>query len=191
MKQLGLAEKVLVMTFSEFGRTIKENGSSGTDHGSGAPIFLFGSGINPGIYGKQPRLDAPNRKGQPSFGIDYRHVYGEILKDWFDLPANALPGIVDTEALNMGVIANVVKTIPDGKAIQIFPNPADDYIRFRCTLGGEVIAEIFDVNARQNLRVRYYNPEVETIDISRLRSGTYFLQLTSSDKSISGSFVKQ
>ncbi len=79
----GLAEAVLTMTFSEFGRRVAENGSKGTDHGSAEPMFILGgkNALKPGIYGKQPsltELDNGNMKVQ----VDFRAVYGTVLKNW-------------------------------------------------------------------------------------------------------------
>ena len=53
-----LLNRVLLMTFSEFGRRVKENGSAGTDHGTAAPIFVMGNPVRGGIYGEQPSLAA-------------------------------------------------------------------------------------------------------------------------------------
>ncbi len=78
----GLEQKVLGMTFSEFGRTIYENGSLGTDHGWGTPMMLFGGGIGNGISGTYQDLSNPDPFTDPVFSIDFRTVYATILRDW-------------------------------------------------------------------------------------------------------------
>ena len=79
----GLDSKVLSMTFSEFGRRVKENGSQGTDHGSAAPTLLFGPPLRgSGIIGECPSLDNLNRRGNMYNSIDFRSIYQTILKDW-------------------------------------------------------------------------------------------------------------
>ena len=79
----GLDSKVLSMTFSEFGRRVKENGSQGTDHGSAAPTLLFGPALRgSGIIGDWPSLDNLNRRGNMYNSIDFRSIYQAILKDW-------------------------------------------------------------------------------------------------------------
>ena len=79
----GLDSKVLSMTFSEFGRRVKENGSQGTDHGSAAPTLLFGPPLRgSGIIGEWPSLDNLNRRGNMYNSIDFRSIYQTILKDW-------------------------------------------------------------------------------------------------------------
>lgn len=79
----GLDSKVLSMTFSEFGRRVKENGSQGTDHGSAAPTLLFGPALRgSGVIGDWPSLDNLNRRGNMYNSIDFRSIYQAILKDW-------------------------------------------------------------------------------------------------------------
>jgi len=77
-----LPEKVLGMTFSEFGRTIYENASLGTDHGWGTPMMLFGGGIGNGFTGQYQDLSNPDPYGDPAFSVDFRSVYSTILQDW-------------------------------------------------------------------------------------------------------------
>ncbi len=79
----GLADSVMTVTFSEFGRRVAENGSKGTDHGSAEPMFILGgkNAIKPGIYGKQPSLtDLDN--GNMKVQVDFRSIYGTLLKNW-------------------------------------------------------------------------------------------------------------
>jgi uncharacterized protein (DUF1501 family) len=77
-----LPNKVLGMTFSEFGRTIYENASHGTDHGWGTPMMLFGGGIGNGFTGAYQDLSSPDPYGDPPFSVDFRTVYSTILQDW-------------------------------------------------------------------------------------------------------------
>lgn len=77
-----LPNKVLGMTFSEFGRTIYENASLGTDHGWGTPMMLFGGGIGNGFTGAYQDLSDPDPYGDPEFSVDFRSVYSTVLQDW-------------------------------------------------------------------------------------------------------------
>lgn len=74
----GLANRVLTMTMSEFGRRIESNGSYGTDHGTGGPVMMFGSGVNPGIFGTNPNMEDSNVGMQ----LDYRQLYANVLHEW-------------------------------------------------------------------------------------------------------------
>jgi uncharacterized protein (DUF1501 family) len=87
---MGAFDRVLIMTFSEFGRRVQENGSQGTDHGAAAPMFLVGSKIKSGLLGAEPSLDPKDLKdGDIQFNTDFRSVYASILQDW--LKTNPVP----------------------------------------------------------------------------------------------------
>ncbi|MCK0155676.1 DUF1501 domain-containing protein [Cellulophaga sp. F20128] len=80
-------DKVLSMTFSEFGRRIFENGSNGTDHGKAAPTLFFGSGLNGSAFvGDHPSLEDPNQRGNLEYTMDFRDLYGTVLAEWLCVP---------------------------------------------------------------------------------------------------------
>ncbi len=84
-----LDEKVIGMTFSEFGRTIKSNATNGTDHGTSAPVFLFGKPINSTVFGDSPRIFntvTGTMDADLELKFDFRTVYGSILHEWFEVP---------------------------------------------------------------------------------------------------------
>jgi uncharacterized protein (DUF1501 family) len=89
-----LADRVLVLCFSEFGRTVQENASAGTDHGTAGPVFLAGPGVKSGLVGTTPSLlDLDPKFGDLRTGLDFRQVYATILQDWLGLPSKmALAG---------------------------------------------------------------------------------------------------
>jgi uncharacterized protein (DUF1501 family) len=79
----GMADRVLLLAFSEFGRRVRENGS-GTDHGTAGPVFLAGSRVSPGLIGKSPRLD-DLADDDLKVTTDFRQVYATLLDDWLEL----------------------------------------------------------------------------------------------------------
>lgn len=81
MDSKGKANDTLIMTFSEFGRRVKENGSLGTDHGTAEPMFLVGGRANGGLYGTYPSLTELDN-GDLKFTVDFRQVYTTVLQDW-------------------------------------------------------------------------------------------------------------
>jgi uncharacterized protein (DUF1501 family) len=83
MKAQGNEQRVLVMTFSEFGRRVAENASGGTDHGAAAPLFIVGSKVKSGLLGQYPSL-APQdlHQGDLKFNTDFRSVYASVLEGW-------------------------------------------------------------------------------------------------------------
>lgn len=87
----GLQDKVLVMTFSEFGRRVAENASGGTDHGTAAPMFLVGGAIRPGVHGTHPSLTDLDQ-GDLKYRVDFRSVYATILERWMGVPSEGILG---------------------------------------------------------------------------------------------------
>ena len=81
LKAQGNLGRVSLMTFSEFGRRVKENASGGTDHGAAAPLFLAGGGVKAGLLGQMPSL-APKDlfDGDVKYNTDFRSVYATILE---------------------------------------------------------------------------------------------------------------
>jgi len=87
----GLDKDVAIMTFSEFGRRVAENGGRGTDHGAAAPMFLIGAGVKGGIYGDQPSLTDLD-DGDLKYKTDFRSVYASILDRWLAADSKAVLG---------------------------------------------------------------------------------------------------
>ncbi|MCY2977299.1 MAG: DUF1501 domain-containing protein [Planctomycetota bacterium] len=88
----GDSDRVLVFTFSEFGRRVTENASQGTDHGAAAPAYLSGPNLGVSMLGEQPNLSDLD-DGDVKFHTDFRCVYATILEDWLGLPSkNVLLG---------------------------------------------------------------------------------------------------
>ncbi len=75
----GMADRVLIATWSEFGRRPKENASAGTDHGAAAPLILIGDPLKGGVYGQAPKLTDLDATGNLKFQVDFRAIYQEIL----------------------------------------------------------------------------------------------------------------
>lgn len=90
LKNQGRERNVLIVTFSEFGRRVAENGSAGTDHGAAAPMFVIGGGTRGGIYGDNPNLRAGD--GNVPYTIDFRSVYATILDRWLGASSPAVLG---------------------------------------------------------------------------------------------------
>jgi uncharacterized protein (DUF1501 family) len=87
----GLFDRVAVLCFSEFGRRVAENGSSGTDHGTAGPVFVLGKKIRSGLIGTTPSLlDLDD--GDLKMAVDFRRIYASVLKDWLKLPTDGALG---------------------------------------------------------------------------------------------------
>ena len=81
---------VLVMTYSEFGRRVAENGTGGTDHGTAAPHLVAGGRVAGGLHGRAPDLARLDR-GDPAFTTDFRSLYASVARDWFGQPLESTP----------------------------------------------------------------------------------------------------
>jgi uncharacterized protein (DUF1501 family) len=93
LKAQGNFERVLVMTFSEFGRRVAENASGGTDHGAASPMFVIGNRVKAGLLGSQPGL-APEdlAQGDLKFTVDFRSVYAGVLEQWLQTRSEPVLG---------------------------------------------------------------------------------------------------
>ncbi len=91
LKTQGNFNRVMVMTFSEFGRRVAQNASGGTDHGAAAPMFLLGGGVKPGLYGKYPSL-TDLYQGDIKYNVDFRSVYATALERWLKVPSQTVLG---------------------------------------------------------------------------------------------------
>lgn len=92
----GIWNRVVLFTFSEFGRKVIQNGSTGTDHGAAASLFVMGGRVNPGFYGAMPDLAAQARVSNNSmaYNLDFRRIYRTMLTEWLGTPASALGEIL-------------------------------------------------------------------------------------------------
>jgi len=180
LQQLGLEERVVGMTFSEFGRQIRANASFGTDHGTAAPLFLFGSCINPQVLGENPTI--PNQvevqEGVP-MQYDFRDVYGSVLRDWFDVPESEvrqllhpafqyLPIISDCNA-----VTDTEELLPEQIQSRAFPNP----FRSVCTIE-------FTLQEAARTRISLFNSlgaELRVLTDQRLPAGKHQLRMEGQD----------
>lgn len=139
LEAMGLGDKVAACTFSEFGRCARENGSAGTDHGTLAPMFVFGKSIKAGVTGTN--VDLNNLAGDSQLAgmqFDYRQVFTTILQDWLGASNYVLEqtmfegfnklALVDSQYVvspdcYIGSVG-VWDAHPEPKPLTVFPNPA-------------------------------------------------------------------
>jgi uncharacterized protein (DUF1501 family) len=95
-----LLDSVLVMTFSEFGRTLTESGRRGTNHGAAAPMFMIGGKVKAGLWGAHPSL-TDLEADAPKFHTDFRRVYATVLERWLDLKSETIltPGFAPLDGV--------------------------------------------------------------------------------------------
>lgn len=105
MDAIGRSDDVLVMTYSEFGRTIVSNGSRGTDHGTAAPLFVFGNKVDPEILGQNPVIP-PNVRWQDNLEaeFDYRQIYSSVMAQWLNTEETARTQVLNREFDQVSII---------------------------------------------------------------------------------------
>jgi len=190
-----LGKRVMCMTFSEFGRTIFENGSMGTDHGTGAPILMFGGGLGQGHVGSAPNLLNTDQYGDPYFEVDFKDVYHTVLTGWMGIDPrlatymlgkkqNILPNLIPPQ--NHPVGANAYGVILGHR-----PHPTQSDIiqfQFASVSDGEVIVELLTTGGQsiRTLFKGYLTDGTHVIEVNRralgLPPGNYQYRLVASGK---------
>ncbi|WP_421830203.1 DUF1501 domain-containing protein [Larkinella sp.] len=180
LTQLKVDERVVGMTFSEFGRRAKSNGSFGTDHGTSAPMFVFGSAVKTSMVGKNPNLgdlDNNNLKMQ----TDFRQVYAAILTDWFGTDASTETATLFRDFPVVPVFRQTVTaTAALSSEARLYPNPASTEVILESDWldQGVKTLQMTDVQG-QLLSVRSSRPTPTSIHIavSHLPTGNYLLRV--------------
>lgn len=187
-EQLGIADRVAGMTYSEFGRRVKSNDSKGTDHGSAAPLIVFGTQVNPTIIGNNPLIPSSvNVDDNVPMQYDFRQIYASVLIDWFETDVSKTDGDLLFKHFDVLPIFRQGVGIKNYKAetlslMQNYPNPFKDFTTIDYySPGGRVELNLFD-NTGRLIKVlvsadmpggKYtYN-----LDGTGLQPGNYYYQL--------------
>lgn len=196
LRARGMEDRVLTITTSEFGRRIPSNGSYGTDHGTGGPMFIFGKGVVPGVVGNVPDLNKSNVEMQ----YDYRVVYANIMRDWM--------GVTSDENMNF-IFKDIMTGTSDGAVFEplpiatqnilgtddfvssrfslddCFPNPAKDKTTFQFKVNSayQVQIDLFNLEGKKvrSLVNGTYNPGTHRVEVSveDLPPGNYIYEFKS------------
>ena len=201
LKARGLEDRVLTVTTSEFGRRVRANGSYGTDHGTGAPVMIFGKGVQPGVVGVVPDLNQQNVEMQ----FDYRQVYANLLRDWMLVDEAKInsdiffkdfingpkeDGVGSYEPLPLAtqVISGVQENFINARFTleDCFPNPATDFttIKFRINTANLVDLTLIN-NQGRTVKTLLHEARSEgehlvRANVADLPAGIYFYQLKTS-----------
>lgn len=192
LKALGIEERVVGMTFSEFGRRIRSNDSLGTDHGDAAPLILFGNCVTPGVLGDNPEIgeDVGIQTGIP-YQFDFRDIYGSVLMDWFEVEEEHVKSILYEDFNYLPIVntcidtsSNEVKFLKPQIDIHNYPNPfvSQTTIEFENPSNEHVHLSIIDTKG-QTLKVLIDKTLSKgkhkiNFDGRELTPGNYYYQIT-------------
>jgi uncharacterized protein (DUF1501 family) len=179
LRLLGLQERVIGMTFSEFGRQIQSNASLGTDHGTAAPLFLFGTCLQPGFTGENPEI---LRQLQPQEGVamqvDFRNIYGSVFQDWFEVEASDIRELLFDDYQHLNVVKPCAATFvknpldqPGDIALTVSPNPFSEELNIQF------------ISKNERVRVSMFGTlgqEIEVLIDKKLTAGNQHLTLNTS-----------
>lgn len=205
IEKMGMADKVVGVVFTEFGRTVRSNGGKGTDHGVSTPVWLFGTPLKGGRYGTNPQLYNPDTnkiENQVPMQYDYRSVYYSILKDWFCLSQTQLESVFGGAektakyasqyhdlfrepfvTANKDDIQHAERT---NKLLNTHPNPLSEsgIIAFN-TSGGSVTLELYDVQGHKikTIMDTNVNPGHHEVPFEKegLKPGMYVVRMKAKD----------
>lgn len=201
LKLLGLEDRVLGMTFSEFGRRIRNNGSYGTDHGAAAPLFVFGKHVNPIVHGTNPVIGT-NLAVQDNVPMqfDFRSVYGSILEDWFCVPEATIKSLLFDDYQHLPILQTPATAVEAPKVIQQltnYPNPFDSYttLQIQFEAPTEASIRIFNNEGRaiQTLAERTFPAGTVKLefDASGLAGGMYYARIQAGNQQAIHAMVKR
>ncbi len=174
MEKRGLGDKVVVMTFSEFGRRVSQNGTMGTDHGSAAPLFVIGNSVLGGLFGKNPVLSDLDSNGDIKYEFDFRQIYTSVLQDYLgveDAMAKTIMG--NKEFMTVPIFKPVANPTlvsnPHFNLEQNFPNPFTDLTRIAYRLNKPMYMKLalYDLMGR----------EIAVLREGNVQSGEYILPI--------------
>lgn len=202
LQNLGLAERVLSMTYSEFGRRAASNASYGTDHGNAAPMLIFGTCLNPGVYGENPDL-SNLLNGNIPMQHDYRQVFSSVVKDWFNASGPAIDDVRFQDFIDNRVDYIQCKELSTKELFKenlwmsCYPNPSSSTttIDYYLQNAGHVEIDVRDLTGRTvaNLVNENANQGKHSVnfDLSHYQNGTYIFTLRTNDASITKKVILQ
>ncbi len=195
LRIMGLEDRVVGMTFSEFGRRIQSNGSYGTDHGAAAPMMVFGTQVNSEIFGENPEIpEVIDVKDSVPMQFDFRSVYGSILMDWFEISEDNIKDILIEDFQYIPILKSVSTDIDDtdfvsgSSSLQLhhnYPNPftSNTTIAFSTVKAGVVKMTLFNTMG-QKIKVitnDFFAAGDHEVNLSSvgLYHGTYYCRVQS------------
>lgn len=200
MKNLGIDNKVLSMTFTEFGRRAKSNDSYGTDHGTSTPVMLFGTGLNAGIHGENPDLN-DLQGNNLKYNIDYRQIYTSVVQDWFGASDDAMvaTGFDDWVGNKLPLISTTSnKELFNNKLnkLVVYPNPVSTNFSLEFSMNKPETYNVYVFNVEgkkmfEKQSTGIYGTNKVDFRADELAMGKYIVQVRYGSESLTSSFIKK
>lgn len=158
LKTGDIDDRVLAMTFSEFGRRVFQNGSNGTDHGAAAPMLLFGKGLNGnGMTGGLPDLDRPENEFNLQYEVDFRSVYATVLANWLCIDSGLVdqvmgqtfPRMEDLGLFCQGTTSDHSPSQTDTLKLRAYLSGGEAVLEYALPTSARVGVHFFDVSGRK------------------------------------------
>ncbi|MCL7764825.1 DUF1501 domain-containing protein [Polaribacter sp. Z014] len=192
LELLNIDQKVVGMTYSEFGRKIRSNNSLGTDHGAAAPLFLFGTCAKNQVLGDAPEIDTKvDEKESVQMQYDFRNIYSTILTDWLGATKQESTSVLFNEfdalpIFKKGCSASLSSDdfLLKELEISVYPNPTIDSVNIKF-LGNNEIVKITLYNSigavvKQITSEKYSSIQhTLKVDVHNLPKGNYFIHYQS------------
>ncbi|MEL7178138.1 MAG: DUF1501 domain-containing protein, partial [Pseudomonadota bacterium] len=200
LERHAVADRVVGMTFSEFGRRIVSNASLGTDHGSAAPLFVFGNAVKGGVLGQNPVFNS-NATYSDNLAMqhDFRQVYASMLSQWFEQDASSIEKTLIKGFDQLPIIGEPVitagNTLFSTTQLSVYPNPVGDQVVINYhSNGSNVRIDLYALNGQLVERI-YRGPSKFgdnqlTWQSSHLGQGQYVIHLTGENLSESFKVIK-
>jgi uncharacterized protein (DUF1501 family) len=159
IEALGQADNVTVMTFSEFGRRVNENGTTGTDHGTAAPLLVIGKTVKGGILGSNPNLTALDSSGDIIHEFDFRQIYSSILLDHFGSKKEEVQNILFRDFTKLPIFKGTTVIENNNSTIDIaqnYPNPVffDTKFDYFTTQNQNLRLSLIDLRGKEIARIK-------------------------------------
>ncbi len=159
LEQQGTGDRVMGLTFSEFGRRIVSNASLGTDHGSAQPMFFFGNNVKGGVIGDNPVISSSTTyQDNLPMEFDFRQVYASAMQQWLGSSTTNTSDILFDQFGTLELIGeSVILGVEEQLAVNgmsVYPNPINNMATIEFLSSAEQISiDVFDVQGRQKAQL--------------------------------------
>jgi uncharacterized protein (DUF1501 family) len=205
LQMFGLADKVIGMTFSEFGRRVASNVASGTDHGTAAPQFVFGAAVRGGIIGTNPSLTNLTNNNL-TMQNDFRDIYASVLRQWFQVDSKQYGEVFSRDFVQLPLIkgtstdvalANAQRvsttgTDTIGSNLHNYPNPCQNTTTIEYTLQARTAVSLSVHDTSGAVVATVNSPEQSAgtyavnMNVEAFPNGNYFYRLNTDAGTASG-----